>query len=202
MATLEVHDGQGRVQFVEIARDHPILFGTSASCDVLLEGEGIRPVHGRIRWNRKRYKLEASPDAEFVLINGHKMTTSSLQQGDEITVGACRIYLIRVDDDLNEASRSNALPDDYRTRVRAPSDAPRPDSHRRGRGSRTSASARDEPPMLERDDWLDALRTKPRGRDASDTAPVPLSRKRKRSPKGERSPGRKRSRVGANGSSA
>ena len=29
MATLEVHDGQGRVQFVELARDHPVLFGTS-----------------------------------------------------------------------------------------------------------------------------------------------------------------------------
>ena len=50
MATLEVHDGQGRVQFIELERDHPILFGTSPHCEVVLEGPGINPVHGRIRW--------------------------------------------------------------------------------------------------------------------------------------------------------
>ena len=77
MATLEVHDGQGRVQFVELARDHPVLFGTSAACDVLLDGEGIRPVHGRIRWKKRRFRVEASPDAEFVLDNGTKMTAAA-----------------------------------------------------------------------------------------------------------------------------
>ena len=46
MATLEVHDGQGRVQFVELERDHPILFGTSPHCEIILEGPGIKPVHG------------------------------------------------------------------------------------------------------------------------------------------------------------
>ena len=71
MATLEVHDGQGRVQFVELERDHLILFGTSPHCEISLEGPGIKPVHGRIRWKRGRFKVEASPDAEFVLINGH-----------------------------------------------------------------------------------------------------------------------------------
>ena len=54
MATLEVHDSQGRVQFVELSRDHPVLFGTSSACDVLLEGEFIRPVHGRIRWKSRK----------------------------------------------------------------------------------------------------------------------------------------------------
>ena len=47
MATLEVHDGQGRVQFVELARDHPVLFGTSPACDVSAGGRrdpaGARP---------------------------------------------------------------------------------------------------------------------------------------------------------------
>ena len=72
MATLEVHDGQGRVQFVELGRDHPVLFGTSAACDVLLDGEGIRPVHGRIRWKKRRFRVEASPDAEYVLDQRHQ----------------------------------------------------------------------------------------------------------------------------------
>ncbi len=107
MATLEVHDGQGRVQFVELTRDHPVLFGTSATCDVVLEGAGIRPVHGRIRWKRKRFKVEASPDAEYVLVNGHKMTSSTIHQGDEIAVGPCRMFLLKVaeEEDAGQSAR-------------------------------------------------------------------------------------------------
>ena len=102
MATLEVHDGQGRVQFVELARDHPVLFGTSTTCDVRLDGDRIRPVHGRIRWKKRRFRVEASPDAEFVLINGAKMSTGSIRQGDEIAVGDCRIFLLRDDGDPDD----------------------------------------------------------------------------------------------------
>jgi outer membrane protein assembly factor BamB len=99
MATLEVHHGQGRVQFVELTRDHPLLFGTAASCDLVLEGPGIMPVHGRIRWKSKRFKVEASPDAEFVLVNGHRMSAGSLGQGDEVAFGSCRMFLLRVEED-------------------------------------------------------------------------------------------------------
>src|SRR5580700_4766344 len=116
MATLEVHDGEGRVQFVEMARDHPLLFGTSAACDVILDGEGIRPVHGRIRWKTRRFRVEASPDAEFVLINGTKMAAGSIRQGDEIGVGGCRIFLLRDD---GEAENGDAVPDEGPTRVMA-----------------------------------------------------------------------------------
>jgi outer membrane protein assembly factor BamB len=171
MATLEVHDEAGRVQFVEMARDHPCLFGTSAACDVRLEGEGIRPVHGRIRWKKQRFKVEASPDAEYVLVNGHKMTTTSLHQGDEIVVGGCRLYLIRTDDDPGPAPRSGAAPEDARTRMLSPSEGRGKKGH-----SRRRATAQAEPPILERDDWLEALQTKPRGRKASDSAGAPLSR--------------------------
>jgi hypothetical protein len=100
MATLEVHDGEGRVQFVDLARDHPVLFGTSVACDIVLSGEGISPVQGRIRWKKGRYRVEASPDAEYVVINGHKMTSSSLNQGDELTVGRCRLFMLRLDETL------------------------------------------------------------------------------------------------------
>jgi len=110
MATLEVHDGEGRVQFVELARDHPVLFGTSVACDIVLSGAGIFPVQGRIRWKKGRYRVEASPDAEYVVINGHKMTSSSLHQGDEMTVGRCRLFLLRLDETLEArpAGRQNA----------------------------------------------------------------------------------------------
>jgi len=116
MATLEVHDGEGRVQFIELARDHPVLFGTSAACDVMLEGDGIRPVHGRIRWKKRRFRVEASPDAEFVQINGNKMAAGSLHEGDEIAVGSCRIFLLRNDDTVDVRQSTNDI-DHERTRV-------------------------------------------------------------------------------------
>ncbi len=119
MATLEVHDGEGRVHFIELARDHPVLFGTSVACDIVLSGEGISPVQGRIRWKKGRYRVEASPDAEYVVINGLKMTSSSLNQGDELTVGRCRLFMLRLDDAVESraSGRAGKRPDEERTRV-------------------------------------------------------------------------------------
>ncbi len=121
MATLEVHDGQGRVQFVELEREHPILFGTSPHCEVILEGAGIKPVHGRIRWKRGRFKVEASPDAEFVVINGHKMTNGSIELGDEVSVGPCRLFLLRIEEeDKGTRPARRAAEDEGRTMVVPP----------------------------------------------------------------------------------
>ena len=100
-------------------RDHPVVFGSSVACDIVLAGEGILPVQGRIRWKKGRYRVEASPDAEYVVINGHKMTSSSLHQGDELTVGRCRFFLLRLDEEIE--SRASTRParrqDEERTRV-------------------------------------------------------------------------------------
>ncbi len=108
MATLEVHDGQGRVQFVELCAIIPSCSGRALPATCVLEGDGIRPVHGRIRWKKPRFRVEASPDAEFVLINGTKMTAGSIHQGDEIAVGSCRIFLLRNDEDLIDVRQSTS----------------------------------------------------------------------------------------------
>jgi outer membrane protein assembly factor BamB len=165
MATLEVHDGQGRVQFVELTRDHPVLFGTSATCDVLLEGPGIRPVHGRIRWKRKRFKVEASPDAEFVVVNGHKMATSTVHQGDEIKVGPCRMFLLKVDEEGQRSQNAGRGGEDGRTHVMAapimPAD-PSAGLAGQGRPARPPAHLHLGPrkeSVLEDDNWLDSLKT-------------------------------------------
>jgi outer membrane protein assembly factor BamB len=122
MATLEVHDGQGRVQFVELEREQPILFGTSPHCEVILEGSGIKPVHGRIRWKSGRFKVEAAPDAEFVVINGHKMSNGSIDVGDEISVGPCRLFLLRMNEGEGSSGRParRAAEDEGRTMVAPP----------------------------------------------------------------------------------
>ena len=67
---------------------------------------------------RPRFRVEASPDAEFVLINGNKMAAGSIRQGDEIAIGSCRIFLLRNDDTIDVRQSMRAV-DDERTRVLA-----------------------------------------------------------------------------------
>ena len=178
MATLEIHDGEGRVQFFELSRDHPVLFGTSASCDVLLEGAGILPVHGRIRWKKGRFKVEASPDAEFVLINGHKMTTASLHQGDEISVGPCRLFLLRADQDGDPGARARTEPDDGRTKVLPAPGVPAQPAAARAKEQVTGRARRSPAePLLERG-RLAQLAVEEPAPQKEDSAPIPLARSR------------------------
>ena len=161
MATLEVHDGEGRVHFIELAHDHPVVFGSSVACDIVLAGEGILPVQGRIRWKKGRYRVEASPDAEYVVINGHKMTSSSLHQGDELTVGRCRFFLLRLDEEIG--SRASTRParrqDEERTRVLENPAQIHSGTARHGTTPSGTPGPQPMPPQspLERDDWLQEL---------------------------------------------
>ena len=162
MATLEIHDGQGRVQFVELERNHMILFGTSPTCEIILEGPEIKPVHGRIRWKADRVRLEASPDAQFLTINGRKMVSGSAGQGDEIAVGPCRIFVLRLEGAAEPATRTTPTVDYGRTRVMPPPalpeslrsamleeegrSAPRPQARSSSPLARSSSRLRAEPP--------------------------------------------------------
>ena len=121
MAILEVHNGEGRVERLILTREQPMMFGSSPRADIVLSGDGILPFHGRVRWQAKRarYKVDASPEAEYLLVNGHKMATASFRQGDEIQVGACRIFMIN-EGDMQVAPVSIPARDDV-TRVMAPS---------------------------------------------------------------------------------
>lgn len=145
MATLEVHDGQGRVQRVAIERNQTVLFGSSPKCDIVLEGAGVLPFHGRVRWKSSRYKVDASPDAQFLMVNGVKLASASFRQGDEIEVGPCRIFMIHTDEDL---------PHDDKTRIQpAPAAA--------FEATPPPAAARPSPkkprPRIESTDWMKDL---------------------------------------------
>ena len=160
MATLEIHDGEGRVQFIELEPNQMVLFGTSASCEIILEGPEIKPVHGRLRLKAGRVKVESSPDAEFVVLNGRRMVSGSLGQGDEMTVGPCRIFVLRIDTP-GLVSPSEGRSQDGKTRVMAPPVIPVPSttgSHLHGsrpKGNRRSLSSRGEKDALDLDDILD-----------------------------------------------
>jgi outer membrane protein assembly factor BamB len=110
MATIEVHYEHGRVERLAITRDQTILIGSSPKCDIILKGEGVYPFHGRLRWKTNRFKADASPDAEFLYINGHKMASSSFRQGDEMEIGPNRIFMIQVEEDLPRDDKTRIQP--------------------------------------------------------------------------------------------
>lgn len=99
MAILEVHHGRGRVERVTITRESPVLFGSSPKCDIVLEGPGIAPFHGRIRWKQRsrKFKADASPEVGELEVNGRRTASGSLTQGAEIRVGPCRLFLLEDD---------------------------------------------------------------------------------------------------------
>ncbi|MBX6316584.1 MAG: FHA domain-containing protein, partial [Isosphaeraceae bacterium] len=117
MATLEVHDSRGRVEFVKIAREQMALFGSDPKCDIVLPDPQVLPFHGRIRWKNDDYRIEAFPDARFIVVNGKKVVATRFRQGDEVRVGSSRIFLISSDAPLAE---------DEKTRIQAPPPAGRP----------------------------------------------------------------------------
>ena len=98
MATLEIHDGRNQVRRVRISRENPVMFGSDPMCDVVLDGPGVQPFHGRIRWKRERFKADASPEVPWIEVNGVQVKSKSIRQGDEIRVGKCRIFLLSVED--------------------------------------------------------------------------------------------------------
>ena len=188
MATLEVHDAHGRVRFIDVDLDHPILFGTSPTCDVALEGEGVLPVHGRIRWGARRLKVDASPDAEYLVVNGRRIVTSGLRQGDELTVGPCRIFVLRLGEGETSPPRARSKnkrrPDDEATMVLQGSP---------GRSSATSRAptpAAAPRPAFENDDLFKALEIETPDRDEAEGAPIESGRsRRKKDRKADRKPG-------------
>ncbi|MFO0909620.1 MAG: PQQ-binding-like beta-propeller repeat protein [Isosphaeraceae bacterium] len=126
MATLEIHDPRGGVERVVVSRDQTTLIGSNSKCEIALNGEGVFPIHARLRWNpaRGRFKVDASPDAQFLLVNGHRMASSSFRMGDEIEVAGYRIFLLN-DGEAPGEIEAAALRDDP-TRVQPPPFVPPP----------------------------------------------------------------------------
>jgi outer membrane protein assembly factor BamB len=153
MATLEVRDSRGRIQRVEVSREHPVLFGSNPRCDIVLDGPGVHPFHGRVRWKSDRYKVDASPEAEFLVLNGHKMASASFRHGDQIAVGPCRITML----DFDAAGPAQG---DDKTRVQAAPLYAKPEPLKRG-WRRNRAEARSADQAI--DDEFQPSAPKPRG---------------------------------------
>jgi outer membrane protein assembly factor BamB/outer membrane protein assembly factor BamD (BamD/ComL family) len=98
MATLEVHDGRGRVEHITISRGNPALIGSDPKCDVVINDSRVKAFHGRLRWKSDHFKVEATPEARFLDVNGRKVVSASFRQGDAIQLGGYKLLLLSEDD--------------------------------------------------------------------------------------------------------
>ncbi|WP_435006187.1 PQQ-binding-like beta-propeller repeat protein [Tundrisphaera lichenicola] len=110
MATLEVHDAGRRVRRIRISHDNPVMFGSDPMCEVVLDGPGVQPFHGRIRWSSRRFKVDISPDAPWIEVNGTLVKSKGLHQGDEIRIGHCRIFLLSLEDGPDHGEKTVVRP--------------------------------------------------------------------------------------------
>ena len=92
-----------------ISPDNPAMFGSDPMCDIVLDGVGVRPFHGRIRWKGRRFKADASPEVPWIEVNGVQVKSKSLYQGDEIRVGPCRIFLLSIEDGPDHGENATPL---------------------------------------------------------------------------------------------
>ena len=132
MATFEVHDGLGGVQYVQVGRDNPAMFGTDPRCDLVLADPAALPFHGRLRWRRGKFKVEATPEAGSLEVNGRKVIAVGLKRGDEVRVGRSRIYLLNPDDAPVAEAKTEVRPMPKTASAR-PSEVPPPPLPRRRR---------------------------------------------------------------------
>ncbi len=93
------------------------MFGTNPLCDVQLNDPSVSSFHGRIRWSRTNFKVEAVNDASFVEVNGTKVKSKGLHQGDEVRAGHTRIFLLSVEDDGPDHGEKTVVLDPHTARV-------------------------------------------------------------------------------------
>jgi outer membrane protein assembly factor BamB len=111
MATLEVHDGKGHVEYVSIRRERLALFGSDPKCDIVVPDPKALPFHGRIRFSKGMFKVEAFPESKSIQLNGQRVIASKFAVGDEVRLGAYRIFLINTEDNAaDDKTRVQAAP--------------------------------------------------------------------------------------------
>jgi pSer/pThr/pTyr-binding forkhead associated (FHA) protein len=154
MATLEIHDGRGNVEYVTISHDHTALIGSDPKSDIVLKDPNILPFHARLRWKGGKFKAEAFPEAGSIEVNGKRVVAASFRQGDEIRIGQHRIFLQKIDDLATPKT-------DDKTVVQAPPGRPSAIAPAGARGSPSTSAAASAsqsitlPPIPKNWGWID-----------------------------------------------
>lgn len=88
MAELVLRTNDGQSERRELSRSQPISFGSQAVNDVVITEADVRPLHGRIGWNKSGYYEVTAATADGVDVNGQLVQHARLRSGDVVRVGS------------------------------------------------------------------------------------------------------------------
>ena len=89
---ISIRDAEGNLEIRELSKAQPISFGRHATSDIVIDEDGIAPLHGRISWNGSAFELIAA-GKEGIDVNGTLVKQRTLENRDLIRVGSVDIVL-------------------------------------------------------------------------------------------------------------
>lgn len=86
MPILEIHHRSGNVERRELSKRVPLTIGRLGSNDIVIDCEGVAPVHCRISWNRRHFEA-AAVTRSGIDWNGAVVQQAMLSPGDSVRIG-------------------------------------------------------------------------------------------------------------------
>lgn len=89
---IEIRDTEGNIEIRELSKSQPVSFGRHSTSDVVIDEDGIAPLHGRISWNGSAFELTAA-GKEGIEVNGTLVKQRTLAHRDLIRIGSVDIII-------------------------------------------------------------------------------------------------------------
>ncbi|TXT25839.1 MAG: forkhead-associated protein, partial [Planctomycetota bacterium] len=106
---ISIRDAEGNFEIRELSKAQPVSFGRHSTSDIVIDEDGIAPLHGRISWNGSAFELIAA-GKEGIDVNGTLVKQRVLENRDLIRIGSIDITLT-----LEESSTKKSKPSESGT---------------------------------------------------------------------------------------
>jgi len=93
MSVLEIRRRTGAIETLELSKESPLTVGQMPTSDILVDADGVAPIHCRISWKHQGFEVTAA-SSDGVQFNGEMVHRSALSPGDVIRVGDVDIVLL------------------------------------------------------------------------------------------------------------
>ena len=101
---ISIRDAEGNFEIRELSKAQPVSFGRHATSDIVIDEDGVAPLHGRISWNGSAFELIAA-GKDGIDVNGTLVKQRPLENQDLIRIGSVDIVLT-LDEPLASAKKS------------------------------------------------------------------------------------------------
>lgn len=101
---ISIRDAEGNFEIRELSKAQPVSFGRHTTSDVVIDEDGVAPLHGRISWNGSAFELIAA-GKDGIDVNGTLVKQRTLENQDLIRIASVDIVLT-LDDPSAPAKKS------------------------------------------------------------------------------------------------